>query len=195
MADSLFNKKVTVIMGSPKIGYTSSILDLFLKSIKPIKVDFFNAYKIKPSPCIDCGLCKVEQRCTFCDLDALHENLKISDIVIFASPIYNLSFTAPMKSIIDRTQRYFNARFIMNIREPIKRQKKSILISASGSRYNSDIKLALTLMERQIILVSSVINSIFIGKIFLPNTDKLILNKNNIYSKIQSDIENIIQKK
>ena len=184
-------KSVTIVFGSPKrVGYTGTVLDLLLEKIKTKKIYFFDSYITKATPCIDCNYCRTKEACQFSDLDDLDENLNLSDIIIFASPVYNLSFPASMKSIVDRFQRYYNAKRYLKIKSPIKKDTKSILLLTGGR--NTD--LSSSIMENQIKLLSLTINSDFIGKIFLSDTDNIKLDKNIIYSRVQEQINNIINK-
>ena len=52
--------------------------------------------------------------------------LEDADAVIVATPVYNLSFPAPMKALFDRFQRYYEAHFRRKIAQPITKHKKSI---------------------------------------------------------------------
>lgn len=42
--------------------------------------------------------------------------LEDADAVIVATPVYNLSFPAPMKALFDRFQRYYEAHFRRKLR-------------------------------------------------------------------------------
>ncbi len=124
-----------VIFASPHSGGNCSrILSSFLDKIKlPLDIQTFNAYNLSPLPCIDCGYCKSTEQCAFHDLDELFSSIESCDLLIIVSPVYNMSFPSPMKAILDRFQRYFNARFSMNIRPAIKKHRKAVLLSAAGS--------------------------------------------------------------
>ena len=47
--------------------------------------------------------------------------------------MYNLSFPAPLKALIDRLQRYWSARFLLGKRPPIDKEKRLVLLTVSGS--------------------------------------------------------------
>ena len=59
--------------------------------------------------------------------------LEEADLVVIATPVYHLSFPAPLKALIDRLQRYWSARFILGKRPPISKGKRLVLLTASGS--------------------------------------------------------------
>lgn len=186
---------VTIIYGSPNNnGFTSIILNSFVDALKikknELKINFFDTYKLHIMPCDGCKHCATNGNCKYNDLVNFHKSISISELIIFSSPMYNLSFPAPMKMLLDRTQIYFSKKFILNRKKLIKKYKKSILIVSSGR----DDKLGISTMERQTLLISNLFDAEYIGKIFLPSTDTLILNKETIYSKIQLAIENIICK-
>ena len=54
-------------------------------------------------------------------------------MLLIASPIYNLSFPAPMKALLDRCQRYFEARFARGEKPCIPKGRKAVLLLTRGS--------------------------------------------------------------
>ena len=83
------------------------------------------AYHQKIAPCLGCGFCEHKEGCVNSDFDQIDHLLRTCDYLVVASPVYNLSFPAPLKAIFDRTQRYFSARFVRGERPPIAKHKKS----------------------------------------------------------------------
>lgn len=77
-----------------------------------------------PKPCIHCGKCETADLCVFDDLDEYNKLLNEAEALVFASPVYNLSVPAPLKALIDRSQRYFSKRFSLGIKPPIKNIKR-----------------------------------------------------------------------
>lgn len=172
MVFNLNNKKLAlVIFGSPKKnGFTASLLNDFISEINDdYEIDVLNAYEKKISPCIDCGFCKSHDACIYNDLDQFDLLLKSADLIIIATPIYNLSFPAPLKAVFDRMQRYFEARFTRNIKKPIEKHKDAVLIITSGSNSDEGFKI----INKQLKLIFSIINASVIKEIFLKNTDLL----------------------
>ena len=122
-------KLACVFFSSPHAdSYTSKLLKIFIDHAPNYRFIKINAYRKNVSPCIDCGYCKSHQACIFKDMEDIDTYLKKADLLIFASPVYNFSFPAPMKAILDRMQRYFCARFHMNIKPPIEKKKNAVLI-------------------------------------------------------------------
>lgn len=121
-----------VIFASPhKNGHTARLLSkntvLFKNSC------IFDCFDSMPLPCIDCGLCKNQNACRFNDLDDFFKQFENAETVIFAFPVYNAGPPAPLKALIDRFQRFYNARFSKNIVNPIKGQRDVIVIMTMGS--------------------------------------------------------------
>ena len=57
----------------------------------------------------------------------------MQDIVVVATPVYGLSFPAPLKAVFDRTQQYYEAYISRHIKHPFEKPKKGILLSVYGS--------------------------------------------------------------
>ena len=114
---NLFDQKkhMLVLFCSPNPhGSTRRLLDSFMEEFKD-RVDWrtaeVNAYELNAHPCTGCRACAKKEKCTYDDLDKFDKELRKCDLLVVASPVYNDSFTSPMKAILDRTQRYFEARF------------------------------------------------------------------------------------
>lgn len=116
-----------LLYGSPhKDGITGQMAARLLDNIPH---QAFDAYRTAAVPCTDCHGCYTALRCVHRDLDAFYAALEQADRLIIATPVYHLSFPAPLKAILDRTQPYWAARFIRGIRPPIDKLKQVILLS------------------------------------------------------------------
>jgi len=126
---------ILIIFGSPhNNGYTAKLLDSFLTALpKNVTIDRINAFGCNIYPCNDCGYCKEADRCVNKDFDEFDRLYRNADVVVIATPVYNLSVPAPLKCILDRTQQYFNARFSRNIKPVIEKNKKALILITSGS--------------------------------------------------------------
>ncbi len=166
----LTDMRVLVIFGSPKKnGETAQILDAFISGLPDnIPVDVFDCFERSPLPCNDCRSCYHSDLCAFSDLDDFYKKLETADILVFASPVYNLSFPAPMKAVLDRMQRYWAARFIRQVRPPIKRPKRALLITANGSQSQEGGEM----LERQLKPILTVLNAKLIKSIHYYGADK-----------------------
>ena len=107
----------------------------------------------------------------YSDLDVAYSLLKSIPNVITISPIYNLSFPAPLKAIFDRFQLYFNLRAKDSI---IK--KKVILILSCGRKMN---KTHISVVVTQAYFIFKSINADIKKIIIIDNTDKIKAFDNN----------------
>lgn len=123
-----------LINGSPhKDGPTARLIGAFLEGVRPgAQVDRIDCFRLNPRACDGCGYCGERDGCSKRDLDEYYALLEAADVLVLALPIYNLSFPAPMKALIDRSQRYWSARFLRGVRPPIPRGKQVALITVSG---------------------------------------------------------------
>lgn len=55
--------------------------------------------------------CEYHDGCSNKDLDIFFEDFEDADYIAFFTPVYNNFFPAPIKAILDRFQRYYNARY------------------------------------------------------------------------------------
>lgn len=169
------NKKnkpiMLVLFSSPrKNGYTKKLLDSFLSVAKnEYDVRIIDCYKLMPKPCIHCGKCETADLCVFDDLDEYNTLLNEAEALVFASPVYNLSVPAPLKALIDRSQRYFSKRFSLGIKPPIKKHKKAILLLTCGSNDRSGFEI----IEKQLSRMFTIINTELFGKVSIAETDKI----------------------
>lgn len=172
-------KSAIVLFGSPKSdGFTSQLLNNFLFELSEYNVKIINSYKENIHPCTDCGICKLTESCKYNDLDEFDYMIRTADLLIVATPVYNLSFPAPLKSVFDRMQRYFSAKFFQNKKLPIKKRKKAVLLLTSGS----DNKSATQAIISQLKPIFTVLNTSLDYTITWNNTDK----DNSIYKLIPS---------
>lgn len=178
-------KSATVLFGSPRNeGFTSKLLSYFLKELNDYNITFIDSYKENIHPCIDCGICKTKESCRFHDLDDFDYCLRTTDLLIIATPIYNLSVPAPLKAIFDRMQRYFSARFYQNKKPPIKKNKYVALLLTCGSNDKRGPEIVISQIE----MISTILNAKLIGTIIADNTDKNT-NIQNLIPEIQKIVK------
>ena len=162
-------KNAIVLFGSPKSdGFSSKLLNNFLSELNGYNVTVIDTYKENIHPCTDCGTCKLTESCKYHDLDQFDYMLRTADLLIVATPVYNLSFPAPLKSVLDRMQRYFSARFFQNKKPPIEKRKRAVLLLTSGS---TD-KLGPQIITSQLKMIFTVLNANLDYTITWNNTDK-----------------------
>lgn len=161
------HKNTLVIFGSPhKNRHTAKLLNEFLHEHNISEYVMFNCYEESPLPCNDCGWCKLQDHCVLPDLKNFYNQFEQSELVIMAFPVYNGSFPAPLKALIDRFQVYYNARFSRGIRPPIAVAKKVyiLLTSGSGKDYSN-------LILEQLSPVFTITNCNLAGIICMASTD------------------------
>ena len=89
-------------------------------------------------------------------MDELYHKLEEADILVVATPVYNLSYSAPLKTVIDRTQRYWAARFIRGEKPPIARPKQAVLLTTAeadregGEMVERQLKPTLTVLNARL---------------------------------------------
>lgn len=161
---------VMAIMASPrKNGYTAKLLGSLLREFpKGTNFDIVNVYDLNPVPCNACGYCKAGNGCTKKDLEDFWVRFENADIIVFATPIYFMGVPAPFKALIDRFQRYYEARFRRNMKNPIEKRRKALLIVTSGS----DGEIGYEVIKHQLLQAFSVLNIELCGVTLAKNTDK-----------------------
>lgn len=134
--DENTNKKMLVWFGSPHSqGHTRQLLEAFLGPFKKAgwEIKELDTYAADIRPCLGCGVCGKTGECVMEDFDPIDKALRSCDFLTVASPVYNDSFPAPLKAVLDRTQRYFEARFTLGQRPPIRKHRKAALLLTMGS--------------------------------------------------------------
>ena len=184
--------KITVLFGSPHgNGTTFKVLNKFLDNIDFKKeIDFFDAYKINPLPCYDCGYCKNKFVCKNHDLDKFFECLSVNDFLIIASPIYNGAFPSTMKSILDRFQHLYYGK-VAGISDKDNFIKKNcIFITVQGSNklsYNDIIAYEWSSNLK-------LLNYGVAGFLNVRNTDGINFDIDKFYKKSENEIYELIGK-
>ena len=144
--------KTLILFGSPRRdGVSACLLDVCVGATKNATV--VDCYKKAVAPCDDCRGCHTRVGCVKRDMDDVYAALEEAERLIFIAPVYNRSFPAPMKAMIDRLQCYWAKRFVHGVRPPIAVPKTALLITAAGSDRNDgahlleQLKPALTVLH------------------------------------------------
>lgn len=163
--------KDIVIYGSPKNNsFTKKLLEYHCE--KPLdSLDFFDCYKMSPTPCTDCGFCKENDGCIFKDLDGFFDSFLKAENIIIAFPIYNGSFPAPLKALLDRFQRFYSARFFRNKKLFNSHKRNVTLVITAGSDFDP-----LPLILPQIKPIFTICGCELKKAVLLTNTDRLKIN-------------------
>lgn len=161
---------VMAIMASPrKTGYTAKLLGSLLREFpKGTNIEIVNLYELNPIPCNACGYCKAGNGCSKKDLEDFFKKFETADVIVFATPIYFMGVPAPFKALLDRFQRYYEARFRRNMQNPIEKHRKAVLIVTSGS----DGEIGYEVIKHQLLQAFTVLNIELCGTTLARNTDK-----------------------
>lgn len=145
--------KVTALLGSPRkrgnsSGLTAALTDILKRKGYVIQTHHLNSLTYRG--CQACEGCK--GRSEFCvlldDLTPVLDDVKNSDVVILASPVYWGDVSAQMKAFIDRTYSFLTPEFITGpVRHRFAPGKKLVFVLSQGGdqalyddifpRYNS----------------------------------------------------------
>lgn len=180
-------KKALVLMGSPRHnGVTSKLVQCFKEQWKlhiagNNTVTVLEAYKAAIKPCIHCGYCKHTQGCVYDDFQVIDTALREADFLVVASPVYGLGFPAPLKAIFDRTQQYFEAKFSLGIKKPIKKHKYALFLTAFGSNDPKSVEM----LQKQLGFVFLLVNASLAHTIVAPHTDKIPVNLEAIQEEMK----------
>jgi multimeric flavodoxin WrbA len=100
--------KVMTILGSPKKkGNTGTVLDMFEEIIsKDHETDRINISDVTVNGCLGCYACQRTSDEPGCaqkdDAGQLYERIMNADAVVYATPLYDWSFSAQLKALLDR---------------------------------------------------------------------------------------------
>ena len=178
-------KKALVLFASPHPdGATRHLLDVFLSGLSTERwtVEERDVCKDPVAPCRACGYCKKTDGCILHDFDGTDASLRACDLLIIASPVYNLTFPAQLKSVIDRFQRYFEARFARGVRPAIEKPRQAVLLLTMG-RHDAFPEEVCARMLRQSF---SVMNTTLRDVLCLPDTDAGVSAQNPVFEKARS---------
>ncbi len=162
-------RRVLLFNGSPhKDGPVARMLRAFREALPPAwPVEEIDCYARPAHPCTGCGGCEKREGCVFADLDAEFAALEQADVLVFATPVHNLSFSAPLKIRIDRTQRYWAARFVHGKRPPVARPKQAVLLTAAGAPGRSGHEM----VEKQLLPPLTILNSRLVSSVAYSGAD------------------------
>ena len=131
------------------------------------QIKVYDSYKLSPAPCTDCKWCEYHEGCSNKDLDVFFEDFEDADYIAFFTPVYNNFFPAPTKAILDRFQRYYNARFKRGANPPVKKPKRVGAVIASGSNARQSADYMYNSLKQSFAPLGSEVCS----RYYIPNTD------------------------
>ena len=135
--------KVLGISGSPhRHGNTETLLDTFLEGAEGAGAEVRKVVlrELSYTACRGCNACHKKGDCIVKDdLTWLFEQIRESDVLALASPIYSMGITAEMKGFIDRAQFLWAQKFVLKTLffpdEHIRRHK-GVFISTAGQSWD-----------------------------------------------------------
>lgn len=162
------SKNILVIKGScRRDSFTNKILNNAFEGIENIELTVFDTYAESFAFCNGCNYCENAGKCVNRDLDDFFYQFENADLVVFASPVYNGGYSAPIKALIDRFQVYYTAFYKNGKVQPIKKHRKGILLVASG-RGGAE---ATANMEKNLRCAFTILNMSLEGTVLCANTD------------------------
>lgn len=162
------SEKILIIKGSArKDGYTNRLCDEICGIFSEAQVTIFDAYKENPLPCTGCNYCEKAGKCVSKDLDGFFEAFENADAIIFSSPVYNGTFTAPVKALLDRFQVYYTSFYANGKVQQIKKRRRAYLVAAAGRSGER----AMEYMKWQLSCACSILNIELVQSFLCPFTD------------------------
>ena len=108
-------KKVLVLSTSPRAGGNSETLaDEFMRGAAEAGHDVKKIclYDKKINFCKGCLACQATQKCVIHDdAETIVAQMKQADVLVFAAPIYFYEMSGQMKTLLDRTNPLFPAKY------------------------------------------------------------------------------------
>lgn len=131
--------RILAFNGSPRKGGNSQILlEEASRGAKEQGADVtvYNLNTLNLKPCQHCGECDNTGICVIKDdMQAIHQEIRTTDRIIFASPIFFFSVSAQAKIVIDRCQAFWAQKYVH--RKPIHPGplgRKGLLILIGGMK-------------------------------------------------------------
>ncbi|MFH1478301.1 MAG: flavodoxin family protein [Candidatus Omnitrophota bacterium] len=163
--------KVLGINGSPRIGGNTDILiDKALEGAKnrgaSIEKVILNELEILP--CQECDIMNDDGTCHVRDnMTGLYEKIKSCDVLILASPIFFGSLSAQTKTMIDRFQCLWRAKYILG-KDIRFTRKKGYFVSVEGSDREDFFINARSIVKN----LFATISASYDGELFCPKVDR-----------------------
>ncbi len=174
-----------IIKGSKR---EKGALNTALKELIPVlnaeKLTVFDTFEELFQPCDGCNYCENAGICKHRDLDIFFKEFESCDKIIFLSPVYNGSFSAPFKALVDRFQVYYTSFYKNNKTQPVKKHREAYFIASAGR----DGEVAFQYMKSQLCCAFTILNIEMKNSFLINNTDI-----NNDYSHFIEEIKRSLQ--
>ncbi|MGI6679442.1 MAG: flavodoxin family protein [Dehalobacterium sp.] len=194
-------RKVLIIATSPRKKGNTDLLaqwaaDIAQENNYESEIIYLREYRF--SPCIACGACNKDGRCHVKDeMIPLYPKITGSEKIIFTAPIYFQALGALPKALIDRTQCYWAAHYILNekvIRDDSFRAKRGLFALLCGATNLPDTFLC---AEKSLKIFASTVEANYEGGLFFPDIDEkgAIREKTDVKEKLTRGLNSFLQKK
>ena len=161
--------KAVLLFGSPHTGgFTAGFAEKYIaRRCDGYDVARFSAYEMLVRPCAGCGGCAGGAGCVYRDMDELLTAIAGAELLIIASPVYYLSFPAPLKAVIDRLQPLYEAQGagVGDMRDI--RRRVAVLLTAGRPGERGET------VARQLRWVMQPLNADMDELLVIPGTDSL----------------------
>ncbi|MDO9034865.1 MAG: flavodoxin family protein [Methanoregula sp.] len=134
-------KKVIGLLGSPlSEGNTAKLLDSALKGAEDAgcTVEKIEVASLDFQSCMEMLFCKDHDTCIMDDdMQQLYPKFKDMDALIISTPIMTMGIPGKLKSMMDRFQVFFMAKYIRKkpfISKELRAKRKGLFISISGMK-------------------------------------------------------------
>jgi len=163
--------KVLGINGSPRIGgNTDILLDKVLEGArsKGAKADKIILNQLKFFPCQECKIMPDDGSCLVNDdMQSVYKKIKQTDAIVFASPIFFGSLSAQSKTMIDRFQCAWRAKYILK-KDTGYKKIPGVFISVEGSNRKDFFVNARSIVKN----LFATINAQYKGELFCSGIDE-----------------------
>lgn len=136
--------KITAFLGSPRKGGNSErLLEQAIKGTgAEVRVHRLNDMKLMP--CQNCGGCNKSGICIIEDeMASIYEDIRASDRLILASPVFFMSVSAQSKILIDRCQAFWCEKYLLNRDIPAgPHGRRGLVMLVGGMEKEKGIKCA-----------------------------------------------------
>lgn len=156
-------------------GNTTTLLEKALEGAEEggAKTELLTLGHFKFAPCVACNGCFQEGQCIVPDaMQDIYQKLLDFDRIIIAAPIFSMGICAQAKALVDRGQRFWATKYILN-RPVIAPQRdlarKGIFISCAGSNFPEVFSDA----ERVIRYYFMILETAYAGSYLYKEVDEL----------------------
>ena len=135
---------VLAIAGSPRRnGNTDLLLEQAISGAAGAggRVTRLVACDLDISPCRHCGGCLKTGRCVIKDdMQQVQLQLRQTDHLILASPVFFMGVTAQVKSLIDRCQALWSLKYMLKVpvADPAGRTRRGLFVATGGLPYQKE---------------------------------------------------------